>query len=354
VIRAAAREEPGADPVVDLDVLGRWMDDQGLAPGEIGQVERLGGGTQNIMLRFRRGQTSYVLRRPPLHPRANSNSALLREMRVLKALQPTAVPVPRIAAECTDPAVLGDVVFYLMEEVDGFSPEIELPLGYAADRSMRIRFGLEAARAAALLGEVEPQSVGLSDLGHPEGFLDRQVGRWLHELETYTALAGYPGPELPHLELIGDWLTRNQPNQSRPGIVHGDFHLANLLFRRDEPVVAAIVDWEMATLGDPLLDLGWLLATWPDANSAGVFADTPIVRSGGLPGPQELVAAYKDEGTRDTSAIGWYEVLACFKLGILLEGTYARSCAGLAPTETGRRLHAHALDLFARARTRIE
>lgn len=126
--------------------------------------------------------------------------------------------------------------------------------------------------ALAKLGEIDHRAVGLNDFGKPDGFLERQVPRWLAELESYSGFDGYHGPEIPNIDLVADWLVRNRPAQQPAGIMHGDFHAANVMFDRSSPDVAAIVDWEMATIGDPLLDLGWLLATWrlprPQACSA--------------------------------------------------------------------------------------
>lgn len=253
-----------------------------------------------------------------------------------------------------DPGVLGGAVFYLMADVEGFNPTVELPDRHAADPALRHEMGLSAARAAAVLGETDHGALGLADLGHPEGFLARQVGRWLRELDSYTALDGYPGPSLPGVGGIADWLERYRPPEARPGLVHGDYHLANLLYSRTGAQVAAVVDWEMVTVGDPLLDLGWLLATWPGPEGAtGSPRPSALGAAGGLPTPEELVAAYSGHSSRDVSAITWYRVLACFKLGIVLEGTHARACAGLAPPAIGDRLHAHALSLFAQARSLI-
>jgi len=341
----------GVDPeLVDVPVLARWMADRGLPSGPFELVEPLSGGTQNVMLRLRRGGEQYVLRRPPRHLRRRSNDALLREMSVLDALADTAVPAPRVIASCPDPAVLGGAVFYLMEYVDGFNPSLTLPDPHAGDPAMRHAMGLHAATAAATLGEVDHVAVGLGDVGHPAGFLDRQVERWMSELKSYTALDGYPGPDIPGITRVADWLERNRPTAWRPGLMHGDFHLANIMYSYDGPRVAAIIDWEMATVGDPLLDLGWLLATWPDPNgAAGTIGIGALAAAGGLPTRAELVDRYGALSGLDLSHITWYEVLACFKLGIVLEGTHARACAGKAPVETGDRLHAHALALFDRA-----
>jgi aminoglycoside phosphotransferase (APT) family kinase protein len=131
--------------------------------------------------------------------------------------------------------------------------------------------------------------------------------------------------------------------------MHGDYHLANLLYSRTGPEVAAIVDWEMCTVGDPLVDLGWLLATWPDPEAGMPGMPGMLMAAGGLAGKDELVARYAERSDRDLSALDWYTVLACFKLGIVLEGTHARACAGKAPAGVGDMLHAMTLALFAQA-----
>ena len=354
--RAVAGTRPSdVDPaLVDLAAVGRWMDGQGLPPGEFTEVSALAGGTQNVMLRLVRGGCRYVLRRPPRHLRKHSNDALIRELRVLTALASTPVPVPAVVAGCEDPDVLGAAVFYLMEDVDGFNPTVTLPELHASDPAVRHEMGCNAARAIAALGEVDHLALGLGDIGNPEGFLERQVGRWLRELDSYAAFDGYPGADLPGVEEVADWLERHRPSPGRPGLMHGDYHLANLLYSCTGPEVAAVVDWEMVTVGDPLLDLGWLLATWPGPDGAsGSLGSSPLAAAGGLPSSAELVASYAEHSGRDLSAITWYQVLACFKLGIVLEGTSARACAGLAPAAVGDQLHASTLALFAQARALI-
>jgi aminoglycoside phosphotransferase (APT) family kinase protein len=151
---------------------------------------------------------------------------------------------------------------------------------------------------------------------------------------------------------VAAWLEANRPEPSPTGILHGDFHLANVMFRPDAGEIAAVIDWELATVGDPLLDLGWLLATWPDASGqgAGTIRVSPWCN---FPTADELLAYYAERSTRDLSAMDWYVVLARFKLGILLEGSYARSCAGQSPPELGRQHHVSALRLFGQAKTLI-
>ncbi|QMU18820.1 phosphotransferase family protein [Streptomyces pristinaespiralis] len=324
------------------------MDTRGLGTGPLTRVRPISGGTQNVMVRFERAGREYVLRRGPHHLRPRSNEVLLHETRLLSALADTDVPHPHIIAVCDDTAVFDGAVFYLMEPVDGFNATVVLPPLHAGDPSVRHRMGLAMADALAALGTVDHFAVGLAGFGRPEGFLERQVPRWLAELESYNRFSGYLGSILPGVDPVADWLERNRPAEWRPGIMHGDFHLANVMFSPHGPDVAAIVDWEMCTIGDPLLDLGWLLATWPEPGGVDLL-DGALTKAGGLPTAAELVARYARRTTRDLTAIAWYTVLACFKLGIVLEGTHARACAGKAPAAVGDRLHASARALFERA-----
>lgn len=338
--------------LIDPAALGAWMDTQGLAPGAIEQLEPIGGGTQNIMVRFHRGGREFVLRRGPKHLRKQSNSVIGREARLLGALAGTDVAAPRLIAACTDETVLG-AVFYLMEPVAGFNASVGLPELHAADAAVRRQMGLEAASALATLGAVDYLAVGLEGFGKPEGFLERQVPRWLGELESYRAFEGYDGPDIPHLDFVAQWIEDNRPAQWTPGVMHGDYHLANIMFALDGPQVAAIVDWEMCTIGDPLLDLGWLLATWPRPDGLAI-AGQALQQAGGLPTRSELVAHYAERSDRDLSAMPWYTVLAGFKLAIILEGTYARACAGKASEALGAMLHAAAVALLADARKVVD
>ena len=334
---------------IDLARLGGWMDEEGLPGGEIEGAELLGGGTQNILLRFTRGPGAYVLRHPPPHKRRNSDETMRREARVLAALAGTDVPHPRLIAACGDESVLGSA-FYLMEPVDGANPTVGLPQGYLDAASWRHQLGLAMADGAASVGAVDHEAVGLADLGRAEGYLERQVARWRAQLDSYAELPGYPGPDIPGVDDVGAWLDANRPTSWRPGLIHGDYHLANVLCSPHRPGLAAIVDWELTTIGDPLLDLGWLLATWPDGEGP---TTTNVQPWDGFPTADELVRRYSERSDRDLSAVAWYEVLACYKLGLILEGTHARAFAGLAPRETGDALHASTVGLFRRALARI-
>jgi aminoglycoside phosphotransferase (APT) family kinase protein len=334
--------------VVDFAALTRWMDDQKIGQGPVEDITSLQGGTQNLLFRFRRGQRAFVLRRPPEHPRANSNDTMRREARVLAALLDTGVPHPKLIAACSSEDVLG-AAFYLMEPVDGFNATVGLPALHASDPAIRRRMGLSLIEGIAALGRIDHVKVGLSGLGRPENFLARQVERWRSQFETYRQFDGWPGgDDLPGLREVGEWLEDRRPQRFEPSIIHGDYHLANVMFRYDAPELAAIVDWELVTIGDPLVDLGWVLATWPDP-SGPVPGTVGVKPWSGFPAAGELIEHYSLHSGRDVSGIAWYKVLACYKLGIVNEGTYARACAGQASMETGKYLHQFAIGLFERA-----
>lgn len=335
------------------EALAPWMSDQGLGDGPLEDVTAITGGTQNVMLRFVRSGRPYVFRRGPLHLRPVSNKVILRETTVLQALAGTDVPHPRLIAVCADTDVLGDAVFYLMEPIEGFNAGAGLPDLHAGDAQIRHQMGLSMADALARLGAVDHEQVGLSGFGKPEGFLERQVPRWLAELESYSGFDHYAGPEIPGVDEVSAWLQERLPKQWKPGIMHGDYHSANVMFSHTGPEVVAIVDWEMSTIGDPLLDLGWMMATWHLPGENEVLGHA-LMQAGGLATPAEIVERYGRNTTRDLSEINWYAAMACFKLGIILEGTHARACAGLAPRDIGDLLHTATLRLFDRAHTFME
>jgi len=331
---------------VDIDRLANWMTGQGLGIGPISHVTKLAGGTQNILLRFVRGARTYVLRRPPPHPRANSNETMRREARLLAAIADTSVPHPALIAVCGDESVMG-AAFYLMEPIDGFNPVSGLPPLHAGSTAIQHRMGLALIEAIAALGALDHVALGLGDFGKPERYLERQVARWQSQLDSYTEFAGWPGPSaLGDVAGTGCWLEANRPASFTPGLMHGDFHLANVMYENDSAELAAVVDWELSTIGDPLIDLGWLLATWPEPGGSSLVGVQPWI---GFPTAAELVAHYAARTVRDMTNIGWYAVFGCYKLGILLEGTYARAAAGKAPADVGDRLHARTLWLFERA-----
>lgn len=339
--------QPVDPSIVDPDILRGWMDEKGLGSGPLEQLEALSGGTQNLLLRFERAGRSYILRRPPEHKRKNSDETMRREARVLGALADTDVPHPRLIAAEGDESVLG-AAFYLMEPIDGFQATQGLPEPHASDPAMRRSMGVSFISALLQLHEVDPDTEDLAGFGRPEGYLERQVPRWQAQLDSYNELDGYPGPDLPHLADIQAYLEQNRPEPSPTGIIHGDYHLANVMFHPDRGEIAAIVDWELATRGDPLIDVGLVMAMWPDPDGVGSSVTT-VQPWDGFPTVDELVAFYAEHSSRSLESIDWYAVLACYKTGIILEGTHARALAGKAAKAFGDLLHTTTVGLFEKA-----
>lgn len=328
------------------------MDGLGLGGGDITDARRLPGGTQNILLRFERAGRAYVLRRPPANPYLDGSETMRREARVLAALAESDTPHPKLIADEPTGEVLG-AAFYLMEPVDGFCASPAIPSPHADDPSLRHAMGLSVVDALAALRRVDISHPKLAGLGRPDGFLERQAPRWMRQLESYAAYDGWTGRvDIPGVETVEAWLSAHVPKACHSGLIHGDFHLGNVLFHRKTPDLVAIVDWELATLGDPMIDLGCLLATWadPEGRHPGCISVEPW---SGFPTESELAARYQDATGVSVADLNWYVVLACFKLGILQEGTYARAAVGQAERATADWMHAATIKLFERALARI-
>lgn len=320
---------------IDLTTLEAWLR-RTVGPGDLTDPEFLTGGTQNVLLGFTWNDDRLIYRGPPVNKRKNSDTIMLREARVLEALTGSRVPHPGFVAACEDLDVLGNA-FFIMRAVDGFNGVSEVPADLEGDTAWQHARGLAHARAIAELGNVDHEAVGLTGFGKPDGWLERQPGRWVGQLESYREFETWPGLDHPGVRAIPAWLTERMPERQNAGIIHGDCHAGNVLFLREEPHVAALVDWELSTLGDPLLDLGHLLAS-----SHGL-------RSTGMPDKAETVAAYGEVSRWDVDDVDFYHVLACFRFGSILEGSAARASAGLAPEAVGRRLHDRTLSLFDQA-----
>jgi aminoglycoside phosphotransferase (APT) family kinase protein len=333
--------------IVDRDRLAVWMDSLGIERGPILGGVRLAGGTQNVLWRFQRGPRAFVLRRGPMHLRADSNRTIAREARVLKTLAGTDVPHANFVAVSEDPSILG-AAFYLMEAVDGFNATLNPSDEMRLDRKVRHTMGLSLIEAQTKLARFDPMAAGLDDFGKLDGFLERQVGRWAAQLDSYAQYPQWSGrDDLPPVAAIGQWLDENRPKRCQPGLIHGDYHIGNVIYAGAGAVVA-IVDWEMATLGDPLVDLGRVLSTWPDEDGT-VPMSMRVEPWDGFPSRSDLISHYARLSGRDLTDLRWFEILSCYKLAIILEGTYARAQAGQSDAATGRRLHASAIALLHRA-----
>lgn len=337
------------DGLIDWDRLNGWLAAHDDAPGSgpVTAVQRLRGGLANAVFRIERGDTAFVLRRPPAKVRDGQNATMLREARILKALDGTDVPHPQFYIACDDPEVIG-ACFYLMEPLEGRAVTGELKGGYAEDPAWRRTMGEALVRAAAALAAVDPVAVGLGDLGKPENWHERQVARWRSQLEGYAATPGYDPGELPHVDAVGAWLQANLPADRRIGLVHGDLQFPNVMFSQGAPRISGIVDWELGSLGDPMLDLGWILSSWFEPGDPE--GKKPMVTPwDGFPTRAALIDLYCGLTGRDPAAVPWFFALACYKLACLLEGTYARSKAGQVPEDIGKSVHGYASWLMNKA-----
>ena len=309
--------------LVDPERLARWMDDRNLpGRGEPIACHFITGGASNELFEIRRGDARMALRRPPRKVPAGRNESMLREYRVLSALRDTDVPHARVLAGCDDPQVLG-ACFYLMDYVDGWSCMATngWPAPFDTDLDARSGLAFELVNAIAKLARVDWRRHGLEGFGKPDGFHERQVDRWL------AHWAAFRFRELPGIDEAAAWLRSYKPRAYRPGIQHGDYQFANVMYHHGAPAqLAAIVDWEMATIGDPLLDLGWVVMGWPDPGEDRTNAG--YVDYTGMPSRAELCERYARGSGLDTSEIDYYVVLARFKIALVLEGGYARYVKG--------------------------
>ena len=306
------------DPLVDAARLDDWIGTRLPGAGEPCAVERMGEatGSGNALFWVRRGEHTFVLRRPPQVVNAPGASDMTREYRILVALEDTPVPHPHPLLLCDDPDVIG-VPFLVMERVEGFTPVGRLPAPYDQPASRR-QLAMAMVDAVADLAAVDWRARGLDGLGKPDGFLERQVGRWLLQLDRYRTR------DIPELDFVANWLDRNRPQMSPAAIMHGDYSPYNVMASPSSPErLAAVIDWDTGTVGDPLLDIGHLLARWTEPGEQPVLG-IEIEQRDGLPSRVELAQRYADRSGRNLDALRYYEVLSLFKLAIILEGPSAR------------------------------
>jgi aminoglycoside phosphotransferase (APT) family kinase protein len=323
------------------------MTARGLGRGPAREIRRITGGTQNELIAFRCGCSEYVLR----YSLTSADGApTLREARILEALDGTDVPHPRLHGVEPDPAVIG-AAFLVMAHAPGHTLPHNPDGGTAGGTGEQL--ATELASALAHLGNLRPESIGLVGLGKPLDFLERQVPRWRWQFERYEQVAGYPR-DLPGRTRIEEWLERRRPAPQAPGLMHGDMHLSNVMFAGSPLRLSAIVDWELATIGDPLLDLAQLTIGWPRPDGRSLLGDRGSVRAGTiLPGADVLLEAYGRVSDRSLADIGWYQVLACYRLAAILEGSLARALSGTEPMPQARAFHQEAAQLLRYAQERI-
>jgi aminoglycoside phosphotransferase (APT) family kinase protein len=329
--------------VIDAAALGAWMDREGLPGSGAPMLSFVAGGSQNEIFDVQRGELRVALRIPPAEAPAPRDEGILREWRIIDALRGTDVPHTEAVAVCKDASVLGRP-FYLMGFVDGWSPMSTgrvWPEPFDRDLDARKGLAYELVDGIAKLSKVDWRARGLDDLGRPDGFHERQVDRWTAFLERIR------GRDLPGFEEAAAWLRAHRPLDYVPGLMHGDYQFANVMYRHGTPAtLAAIVDWEMGTVGDPKLDLAWVLQGWPsDEQLATGDVGDGYVDMTGMPTMGKLFDHYRAASGRQVDDIDYYLILARWKLAVVLEQGFQR--AGDDPKL--RAFGPIVLDLFVRA-----
>jgi aminoglycoside phosphotransferase (APT) family kinase protein len=314
--------EMSEPPGLDLDRLQSYLDQSGpgLVRGPLsGQL--IGGGRSNLTYRVTDGTSTWVLRRPPLgHVLATAHD-MAREHRIITALAPTAVPVPRTVLLCDDPTVIG-AVFFVMAEAPGTVYRRREQTD-ALSAGVRDRLARTLVETLADLHEIDPQRIGLGDFGRPHGYLDRQLRRWSRQLELSRSR------DLTGVEELRLRLQEQVPGTQRDRIVHGDFRLDNVLVDTADPArITAVLDWEMATLGDPLADLGLLLVYWDGLGSLDNPIVDPVGARAGFPAGTALAGWYAQRTGLDLDDLPWYVGLGYYKLAVILEGIHYRYVRG--------------------------
>jgi aminoglycoside phosphotransferase (APT) family kinase protein len=310
-------------PLLVLDPLEAFLDAHGLGEGEV-RASPIGEGHSNVTYLIERGADEFVLRRPPRPPLPPSAHDVLREARLLGALAGTPARVPAVLAVGDDEQIIG-APFYVMELVEGDVIVASVPAALDSPPERRL-IAEELIDALVEIHAVDWRAAGLEDFGKPTGYLERQLrrfgGLWEHNKTR----------EIPAVESVGQWLADNLPESGPATIVHGDFRLGNTIYRAAAPAhLAAVLDWEMATIGDPLADLGYLCMFWTDSDdpAEGLRGDLGnVTRAEGFPTRSELIARYEERSGRSMSNIRWYTTLALWKSIVFMEGNYKRAVAG--------------------------
>ncbi len=350
-VNVADRDGPGIDaadrdlPGLDLPAVVGWLDRH--APGAIGPnpaARLIAGGRSNLTYRLDDGERQIVLRRPPLgHVLATAHD-MAREHRIIGALAGTAVPVPEVLALCTDPEVTG-APFYAMSYIEGLVVRTD---SAGLDGAARHELAASMMTALADLHEVDVEQVGLTDFGRPEGFMGRQLRRWSAQLEASRSR------DLPGVDELRDALAARPPADGTSGIVHGDFRLDNLIVAPpdapDRLAVRAVLDWEMATLGDPLSDLGLLLAYWDTVSSLNRAGIGNVGSAQGFPDGPTLTGWYQQRRDVDLGRLPWYTAFGLFKLAVILEGIHYRYQLGQTVGDDFGQIGAAVPDLLAAGR----
>ncbi|HWD53482.1 MAG TPA: phosphotransferase family protein [Acidimicrobiales bacterium] len=289
------------------------------------------GGRSNLTFRVEDAEgRAWALRRPPLHHVLPTAHDMTREYRLIHSLGPVGIPVPLALGLCTDEAV-NERPFYVMEFVDGHILRSAPQAEEAFDVATRRAIGDHMADTLAALHDVDPDAVGLGDLGRHEGYIERQLKRWRGQYDQMQ-VEGVDHGDL--VERVSDELARRIPKQQRTSVVHGDYRMDNVVLA-DDGSVRAILDWEICTLGDPLADLGLLMVYWADPSDEMAVLGLSPTTAPGFSTRAQVLERYGSSSDLDISGVGYYVAFGYWKLGCILQGVYARYVAGAGAGDTG-------------------
>lgn len=313
-------------PFLVLDRVTAFLDEHGIGAGPL-SWERIGEGQSNVTYRIRRGSVTAVLRRGPRPPLPRSTHDMVREARIQQLLRPRGLQVPQILAICEDPSVLG-VPFYVMEALDGVVLTDAIPATLEAPDQRRAT-SIALVDWLVQLHSIDVSAGDLAGLGRPDGYLDRQVDRFAGLWDVNTTR------DLPEVAMLANWLAGNTPVSQASSVVHGDYRLGNVMFAPIGPAtILAVLDWEMATLGDPLADLGYLTATYADAGRAATPLElTRVTREPGYLTSRQLAARYAEGTGLDLTPLPWYQAFALWKAAVFCEAIYTRWLKGERPDD---------------------
>jgi aminoglycoside phosphotransferase (APT) family kinase protein len=308
-------------PLLVRRPLERYLDEHGLGSGPV-EARKLGDGHSNITYLVEREGWRGVLRRPPRPPLPPSAHDMAREARVQQALEGAGARVPHVVALCEDESVLG-VPFYVMAYAEGDVITGRVPSDLDSVEERR-RIAEELIDTLVEIHAVDWRAAGLEGFGKPEGYNERQVRRFAGLWEINKTR------ELPRVPEVGAWLAEHVPEQREATVVHGDFRLGNVMYARGAPArIVAVMDWELSTIGDPLADLGYMLATYSEPGTdPNVLHLTTVTQQDGFPSRAELAARYEERSGRSISSLAWYEALALWKSAVFCEAIYGRYLRG--------------------------
>lgn len=330
------------DTLIDVPRLTKWLDSHvpELGKGAL-HCKLLSGGTTNVVVTLDRGKgQSMVLRRPPVVAPPGGESITLREARVLTALNQTEVPHPHCYGVCEDKDVIG-MPFYVMEKVTGWAGNLRGDKIYNEPPFDRApyEYGLPYAIVGGLiqLANIDYLAVGLEGFGKPDNFMERQIDRWVAQLASYPEkYPGYQKRQLEGYDEVVAWLRANSRKTNAAGIIHGDVATTNVMFHHGPPPrLAAFIDWEMSTIGDPMLDMGWLCVGLRDERFPDLQRENALIDLSNAPTKQALAAYYCAGTGRDIADFDYFCVLAGFKIGCVIEYKVAQAAAGMMSKEAG-------------------